>query len=59
MGPELFWWGGWSIFFHRHAPRYGRCSCDHALSMEVLKKRYAKGETTRDEFEQVKKDLQS
>lgn len=28
-------------------------------AMEILQKRYAKGEITRDEFEQVKKDLQS
>lgn len=28
-------------------------------AMEILKKRYAKGEITREEFEQVKKDLQS
>ncbi|MCA1770812.1 MAG: SHOCT domain-containing protein [Halomonas sp.] len=28
-------------------------------AIEVLKKRYAKGDITREEFEQVKKDLQS
>ncbi|MFN2361168.1 MAG: SHOCT domain-containing protein [Marinobacter sp.] len=28
-------------------------------AMEILKKRYAKGELTREEFEQVKKDIQS
>lgn len=31
---------------------------DSETAMEVLKKRYAKGEITREEFEQVKKDLQ-
>ncbi|MGJ7460711.1 SHOCT domain-containing protein [Halomonas sp. MA07-2] len=28
-------------------------------AIDVLKKRYAKGDITREEFEQVKKDLQS
>lgn len=28
-------------------------------AMEILKKRYAKGEITREEFEQIKKDLES
>ena len=32
---------------------------DSETAMDVLKKRYAKGEITREEFEQVKKDLQS
>lgn len=34
-------------------------SRDSETDMEVLKKRYAKGEITREEFEQIKKDLQS
>ena len=28
------------------------------IAMETLKRRYAKGEITREEFEQIKKDLQ-
>jgi len=32
---------------------------DAETAMEVLKKRYAKGEITREEFEQMKKDLES
>lgn len=28
-------------------------------AMEILKKRYARGEITREEFEEIKKDLQS
>lgn len=28
-------------------------------AMEILRKRYAKGEITREEFEQIKKDLES
>lgn len=31
---------------------------DTETAMEILRKRYAKGEITREEFEQVKKDLQ-
>ncbi|MDL0431771.1 SHOCT domain-containing protein [Marinobacter sp. TBZ242] len=32
---------------------------DSESAMEILKKRYARGEITREEFEEIKKDLQS
>ena len=32
---------------------------DSETAIEILKKRYAKGEINREEFEQIKKDLQS
>ncbi|MDT8901421.1 SHOCT domain-containing protein [Anaeroselena agilis] len=59
----LFWglliWGGivlvrklsWSSHPNRLAPESGK-------ALEILKERYAKGEITREEFEQMKKDIQ-
>jgi putative membrane protein len=45
------WWGD--------SDRSSSHSKDSETAMEVLKKRYARGEISREEFEQIKKDLLS
>lgn len=49
-GPKPPWW--------KDSDRPSGHSRDSETAIEVLKKRYAKGEITREEFEQIKKDLQ-
>ncbi len=49
-GPTPPWWND--------SDRPSGHSRDSETAIEVLKKRYAKGEITREEFEQIKKDLQ-
>jgi putative membrane protein len=74
MGPEYYWmhgmWvfpvvmpntdrpgaGGLFDFRSRHSYEGGQ-SLENAL--DILKKRYVKGEITREEFEQMKKDILS
>lgn len=50
-GPKLPWWNS------SEGP--SNHNKDSETAMEILKKRYAKGEVTREEFEQIKKDLES
>ena len=50
-GPRPPWWND--------SDRPSGHSRDSETAIEVLKKRYAKGEITREEFEQIKKDLQN
>ncbi|HMM22476.1 MAG TPA: SHOCT domain-containing protein [Selenomonadales bacterium] len=59
----LFWvliiWGG--VVLARRLSRSSHCdrlAMESGPAYEILKERYAKGEITRDEFEQIKKDIQ-
>jgi putative membrane protein len=50
---RLFWWGG-----HRHGRyRYDRDMPSHEDPLTVLKTRYAKGEITKKEYDDMKKDI--
>ncbi len=73
MGSGHYWWGGgWGMFplmmpffmilivvavLYLLFGRRGGQGPESA--MDILKKRYAKGEITKEEFEQIKKDLLS
>ena len=74
MHPEYFWWGEMWIFplrmftvmvivlylmFGRGGWRPPWYSERTDTALEVLRKRYANGEISREEFEQIKKDLES
>lgn len=64
MVPMLvFWglilWGGFVLV--RKLSQSSHCSrlvTESGTAHEILKERYAKGEINRDEFEQMKKDIQ-
>jgi putative membrane protein len=44
------WWG--------RSDKYNTPGRDSESPIEILKKRYAKGEITKDEFEQIRKDIE-
>jgi len=48
-GFRQSWWGA--------SDRYSPDGRDSESAMEILKKRYAKGELTKEEFERMKKDI--
>lgn len=72
MGPGYYGWGGmwgfpWMIFvflavvaacFFLCQGRYPRGDRTKETPLEIIKKRYAKGEISREQFEEMKKDLQ-
>lgn len=73
MYPEHMWFGGgWMmfpwlfflillvlviLFLGRRGRFFNSSRNDSETPLEILKKRYAKGEISRDEFEQMKKDI--
>ena len=72
MYPDHMWWGGmWMVFpplfliililvplflWQRGCPLNTHKE-ESDTPLEILKKRYAKGEITKDQFEQIKKDI--
>ncbi len=57
--PMVVFWGGLIALIVWGARRLtGGCGHDHSHNaLDVAKERYARGEITREQFEQLKKDL--
>jgi len=63
LAMALFWglviWAGVLLIRRLAQPGPGsRAAAVPATAQEILKERYARGEISRDEFEQMKKDIQ-
>ena len=54
----VFWRSGFRPSWWNDSDRPSSCPKDSETAMEILKKRYAKGEISREEFEQMQKELQ-
>lgn len=60
--PDAYGRGDY-IYYHRlfchkkYLRGRGVCHREHETPLEILKKRYARGEITRDEFQRMKEDL--
>lgn len=47
------------VWLVRSVSRSGSQPVDHEAPLDIARKRYARGETTKDQFEQIKRDLTS
>ncbi len=54
----IFMRRGCKLPWHQDSDRQSNKNSDSESALEILQKRYAKGEITKEEFEQMKKDLQ-
>lgn len=55
----LFWgwgWGGWG--WRGYYPMYGRYNFGHDGAAEILRRRYASGEITKEQFDQMMQDIE-
>lgn len=73
MFPDHMWWGGmWMmfpsliflvvlifvpLFFWQRGCPFKTRQEESETALEILKRRYAKGEVPKEEFEQIKKDI--
>jgi putative membrane protein len=59
-GMHFFWWLFWVIIIlwaYRTSRKNTNQQAKEDGSLEILKKRFAKGEITKDEYEEIKKIL--